>query len=342
MLVQTVDGIIRVSDLGITLPHEHVIMDFTCAWIPDPDNMYMPNQSFDFSLVTAARQNPQIIRSNLVLDEFAEEEVSYFSQSGGKSIVELTSEGLFPNPDRLKYIAGVCNLKIIAGCGYYRHIAQDPIVLKLKSNQITENILNSFYCGIHGTDIKAGVIGEIGTTFPLHPFEYESLVGSSKAQQILGAALYIHPDIAKYCHLEILDIVERSGANLQKTAICHVDQLLDTNWHNKIAERGVYLGFDTIGSEFIYDGIDEPKDWQRVESLLRLLDRGLIDQILLSHDMCYKIQYHKYGGYSYDHIITNIIPLLKKHGVSDREISKMMVDNPARLLSTPSLSPKQV
>jgi phosphotriesterase-related protein len=334
MVVQTVNGIIPINDLGITLPHEHLIMDFSCAWVQDPQNKYSTKQQFNNSLVSRAKENPQIIKSNLILDGRMEEEVQYFTQSGGRSIVELTSEGLFPNPGRLKEIASNCNVNIIAGCGFYRHIAQDSDILNLKSDRITEYILNCFYKGIRGTSIRAGVIGEVGTTFPLHPFEYESLIGSAQAQQILGAALYIHPDIYKYCHLEILDIVEGAGADLRKTVMCHVDQLLDTTWHAKIAQRGVYLGFDTFGSEFMYDGIKEPRDLQRVDCLVNLLDLGLVNQILLSHDMCYKIEWHRYGGYGYDHVLTNIVPILKGRGVSDREIVTMMIDNPARLLST--------
>jgi phosphotriesterase-related protein len=206
----------------------------------------------------------------------------------------------------------------------------------MKSDEIAEEIIESLLEGIDGTDVLAGIIGEVGTSVPLHHFERESLIAAAKAQSKTGAAISIHPDVWGRGHLEVLDIIENAGADPHRTMMSHMDEVTETRWHCEVAKRGVYLNFDTFGSEFSYDGIQEPKDTDRIKSLVTLLDKGYVDQLLLSQDLCYKIELTKYGGYGYSHILSNIVPHLKTYGVSERELSKMLVENPAKLLAITS------
>jgi phosphotriesterase-related protein len=206
----------------------------------------------------------------------------------------------------------------------------------MKSEQILDEILKSLQVGIGSTDVKAGIIGEIGSSVPLHPFERESLIAAAKAQRKTGVAINIHPDIWEFGHIDVLDILEAAGADLNRIVMSHMDEVVDTDWHCRIAERGVYLGFDTFGSEFSYDSVDEPRDSDRIGCLLDLLARGYVDQILLSQDICYKIQLGKYGGKGYTHILSNIVPHLRKAGVSEGELQKILVENPRKILSISS------
>ena len=64
--------------------------------------------------------------------------------------------------------------------------------------------------------------------------------------------------------------------------------------------------------------------------------KGYVDQILLSQDICYKIQLEKYGGKGYSHILSDILPYLRKAGVSEAELQKMLVENPRKILSISS------
>jgi phosphotriesterase-related protein len=173
----------------------------------------------------------------------------------------------------------------------------------------------------------------VGTSEPLHPFERASLIGAARAQRQTGAAINVHPDLWGRGHLAVLSILEAAGADLARTIMSHVDEVTDRAWHERIAERGVYLSFDTFGSEFAYDGVPEPRDTDRLRGLLHLLDKGYADRLLLSHDVCYKMQLTRYGGRGYSHLLANIVPELKQRGVSDGEIYKMLVANPARVLS---------
>lgn len=340
MHVQTVNGPVTPDSLGVALTHEHLFLDFTRGWIEPPKSLaYLAQAEVTPETTRALRQNPQYSKANLRLDDSdaAVTELKKFKALGGSTIVDVTSSGLGPEPLKLRAASRETSVNIVAGCGYYRHSTQSPEVLSMKSDQLFDEIIKSLEVGIGSTDVRAGIIGEIGTSVPLHPFERESLIAAAKAQCKTGVALNIHPDIWAFGHLDVLDILEAAGADLNRTVVSHIDEVADIDWHYKIARRGVYLSFDTFGSEFSYEGIDEPRDSARITCLLALLEKGYIDKLLLSQDICYKIQLEKHGGNGYSHLLLNILPQLKKAGVSESELHKMLVENPRNILAVSDL-----
>lgn len=60
---------------------------------------------------------------------------------------------------------------------------------------------------------------------------------------------------------------------------------------------------------------------------------GYIDRILLSQDVCLKTYARSHGGYGYDHILRTIVTMMKRIGLTDKEINHMMIQNPARVLA---------
>lgn len=336
MFVQTVNGKVAPESLGITLSHEHLVIDFRCAWMEPPkEYIHLSETEVSSGLISDLRLNPQYSKSNLVLDDeqTSIDELKRFRELGGTTIVDMTNWGLGPDPLKLRRISMHSNVQVVAGCGYYRYIGQNPATLAMKSDELAEDIIKSLLEGIGHTDVRAGIIGEVGTSVPLHPFEYESLIAAAKAQTKTGAAISIHPDVWGRGHLEVLDIIEKARVDPNRVMMSHMDEVVETSWHCEVAKRGVYLSFDTFGSEFSYDGIEEPNDIDRSNCLVELLDKGYVDQLLLSQDLCYKIELTKYGGYGYAHVLSNIVPHLRAHGVSEVELSKMLVENPARLLT---------
>ncbi len=336
MYIQTVRGPITPDMIGITLAHEHIFLDFRCVWTPPPAGISMLGDAeINAQTLLAVRKYPHSVRRNLVLDDMqlAISETSVFRQLGGNTIVELTNIGLGPQPLKLLELSNSLGINIVAGCGYYRHIAQSESVLTMKADELSENIVKSLEEGIEESDVRAGIIGEVGTSFPLHPFERESLLAAANAQAQTGVAINVHPDIWGRGQLEILKILELGGADLNRTVISHMDEITDSKLHLEVARRGVYLSFDTFGSEFDIDGVSEPRDEDRINCLLTLLEHGYVDKVLLSHDVCYQIQLSQNGGRGYGYLISSIVPTIKRQGVSSVEIDKMLTENPARLLA---------
>jgi phosphotriesterase-related protein len=76
-----------------------------------------------------------------------------------------------------------------------------------------------------------------------------------------------------------------------------------------------------------------PCDTEKVKRLTHLVDDGFAEQLLVSQDICFKISLKAFGGQGYDHILRNILPMMRKAGISEETIHQIMVRNPARVLA---------
>ena len=77
-----------------------------------------------------------------------------------------------------------------------------------------------------------------------------------------------------------------------------------------------------------------PDDQVRIDALRRIFDAGHGDRAFMSNDICMKSRLHKYGGWGYDHIQTNLLPFLRQSGFGDADLDLLFVENPKRLLDT--------
>ena len=77
----------------------------------------------------------------------------------------------------------------------------------------------------------------------------------------------------------------------------------------------------------------EPSDREYALAVARLAEAGYLDRLLISQDVCYKINLTQYGGYGYGHILRNIRPMLKDLGVTEEEIDTILIRNPKRILT---------
>ena len=341
MKIETVLGPIQPEELGVTLAHEHVFFDLRCLWEPPrperahlidaeptPENRDELARDLYDSRVNLHHEDPDL----------ASREVERFRAAGGASIVDVTTIGLAPQPAMLREIARATGLNIVAGAGYYREKCLPADVLDKPVDELADELERWVVEGMDGTDVRAGILGELGTMSPIRPFEERQLRAAARVQRKTGVAINVHPSIWAHEHLRIIDILEEAGAELARVAISHCDQLVEPDWHARIAARGVLLCFDTFGAEFEYDsdGSREPTDTERIDCLVRLLDAGRVAQLLLSHDICSRIQLQHYGGPGYDHVPGTIVPRLLAGGVSAADVEQMLVANPRRLLAMPA------
>ena len=103
-----------------------------------------------------------------------------------------------------------------------------------------------------------------------------------------------------------------------------------------LLRKGVYVEFDNFGKEYYIRREVRNSgyglfvhDTQRVTSLKKLIDDGFLHQVLLSCDLCLKNLMHTYGGWGYDHVLTNIVPMMEDEGITTEQIQTMLVKNPA-------------
>jgi phosphotriesterase-related protein len=339
--IETVLGPIEPQDLGVTLAHEHLLFDLRCLWEappperahligaePTPENRAELERDLYHSRTTLHQDDPDL----------AAREAARFKKAGGATIVDLTTIGLGPNPTALRDISKATGLNVVAGAGYYREKCLPPAVLDRSVEELADELEGWVVEGMYGTDVRAGILGELGTMSPIRPFEERQLQAAARVQRSTGVAINVHPSIWAHEHLRIIDVLEAAGADLDRVAISHCDQLVEPDWQRQIAERGVLLCFDTFGAQFEYesDGSREPTDAERIDCLKRLLDAGRASQLLLSHDICTRLQLRRYGGPGYDHVPTTIVGRLRAAGASNADLDRMLIENPRRLLAMPA------
>ena len=343
MTIQTVLGPVEKEALGVVAPHEHVFIDMK-VFFAEPEEISAGNAAYGkvaMDKLGLLRRNPFAILDNVRLtDEDAQcEELMRFKYAGGKTVVDATTAGLGRDPELLRRAAVKTGLHIITGAGYYVRPSLPSAVLDKTEADLEEEIVRQVEKGVGHTGIRAGVIGEVGVSHVLHPFEEKSLRASCRAQRRTGAPLLIHVNPWSTLGLEALRIVKQYGVKPEKTVICHVDVENREDYILELLDHGVFVEFDNFGKEMAVDLWNcQPgsgrfvTDWDRVHLVKKLVDRGFAGQILLSCDVCLKQLLRAYGGWGYDHVLVHVVPMLMEAGVERGLVDAMLTDNPARWL----------
>jgi phosphotriesterase-related protein len=334
---QTVQGIIDPDALGPTLMHEHLLWDIrTPAMQADPDQGPDICLSNVWKINYGSRKSP----NNLVFFDLdiATAEVENMRTAGGCSLVELTVGGLKPDPVGLAQIARATDTHIVMGCGHYVDEYQDAANHSRSIDQFAAEIVLQIYEGAWGTDVRAGIIGEIGCQAPWTDLEKRVMRGAPVAQQETGAALNVHPGRHPDQPQEVVDFVRAHGGDPARIIISHIDRtVFDDERLFRLADSGCILELDLFGQEqSLYSldlKVDLPNDAGRLHSIRRLIDRGHLEQITMSHDICYRTRLTQFGVHGYGHIFENVVPLMRRRGFSEDEIEQITIGTPKRLLT---------
>lgn len=345
MAVMTVKGPVNGQSLGIVSPHEHIFIDMS-VFYQEPEEISAKVRArgpVTIEKLGVLKRNPFAVLDNVQMTDFETQikEIEYFQNAGGCTVVDATTVGLGRDPELLRKVANRTGLHIIAGAGYYVEPAQKSSDLAISQQDIEEQIVREIEQGIGHTDIRAGIIGEIGISHILFPFEKKSLTAACRAQQRTGAPLMIHINPWSTQGYAAMEIVNEHGVAPNKVVICHSDVENREDYIFKLLDMGVFIEFDNFGKEMATDLWDVKPgsgrfvtDWERVRLVKKIVERGYAGQMLFSCDVCLKTLLHSYGGWGYDHVLSHIIPMLLEVGVSRQHIDQILIDNPARWLDS--------
>jgi phosphotriesterase-related protein len=182
--------------MGGTLTHEHLFIAGDGGYCDHGDELAetSPDGVPRLDTLWHWRENIDINRGNLRLDneDVATKEVSALRDYGIGTLLDLTSVGLGGNIRAVERVSVATGLNIVAGTGYYTGGSQSPEVLCTSEDDMVNRIVRDIEEGIDGTGICAGVIGEVGVSWPLKAFEERSLAASVRAMKHTGAAMSIH------------------------------------------------------------------------------------------------------------------------------------------------------
>jgi phosphotriesterase-related protein len=206
----------------------------------------------------------------------------------------------------------------------------------MTDRQVADWMVKELTEGADGTSIKAGYIGEIGISEIFDDKERKVLRAAAIAQKDTGVAINVHINPWTTNGLEAADILLEAGVAPDRICISHIDVENREDYVFALLKKGVYVEFDNFGKEYYIrrevrnSGYGNfVHDTDRVALVKQLIDRGYLRQLLLSCDVCLKNLLHKYGGWGYDHVLTNIVPMLEEAGVTEEQIKTMLVANPA-------------
>jgi phosphotriesterase-related protein len=337
-VIQTVCGPIEPEQLGVTLGHEHVLIDLRGLWEqpPSAERRALAETRISPGPRPSWIGNPYEARDNLLIDDedVAIEELRALAKAGGNSLIDMTVDGLDPKPEALRRISRRSGVNIVLGTGVYRAYAHPPGVAQSTIDDLAARFVKAIQVGIQGTDVRAGLLGELGTSSPIAPDEIKVLQAAARAHLTTGVSINVHVALFHREGPRVLDILQAEGVDLRRVALSHMDEAIDYEYHHSLASRGAWLSFDTLGSEEVYTTDKrEPTDQERIGLLLRLLEAGFAGQILLSQDVCTKLQLIRFGGPGYAHVLTTIVPRLRAAGVPTTTITQLLVDNPRRYLT---------
>ena len=340
--VLTVLGPIEPARVGIALTHEHLLIDFTTV-LTEPsvaserklmdepvllENLWWVRYNW-----TSSKDNLQLLDEDVAVAEAGD----YFA-SGGATMVDVTSIGIGRDPQALVRISRKTGLNVIMGSGFYVDKTHSDELRASSVEQIADMIITDVEIGAGNSGVRAGIIGEIGCSWPWTDSEKKVLEAAVAAQRTTGAPLLIHPGRDESAPMEILNSVVKFGGDLRRTVMGHIERTVyDRAVLKEIAETGVYLNFDLFGHDESHYPLapdsNMPADHERIEQIEYLIGEGRCSQLLLAHDVCSKHRLKRYGGHGYDHILTRVVPRMRARGMTEEDIRMMLVDNPTRMLT---------
>jgi phosphotriesterase-related protein len=259
------------------------------------------------------------------------DEVKACAQDGVTCIVDAGTDGLGRKIDALRTIATRSGMLIVACGGLHAKDDYPADALTKTADQIADDLVEK------ARRERWGAIGEMGTStaVPMDPIERKGLEAAAKAHLRTGLSIITHVSSGcAQCALDQVDLFERAGVDLQHVVIGHLNDIKDQPAAVPIAigKRGAYLGFDHSGKP------DDPRADEYPRTLLAVLDAGLEDRICLSSDFYAEKYLRKSGGPGIDMILTTIVPRLKRLGVSDAILHRILVENPRRVLTFTPMS----
>jgi phosphotriesterase-related protein len=318
--LNTARGAIDTTDLGVTLMHEHV-------FILSPDiTVNYPEVWGD----EAERETDAIARLNEL------------KSNGVDSIVDLTVIGMGRYIPRIARVAAATDINIVVATGVYTyndvpmyfHFTGPGGVLG-DAEPMVDMFVRDIEHGIADTGVKAAIL-KCATDEPgVTPGVERVLRAVATAHRQTGVPISTHTHAATRRGLEQQRIFAEEGVDLSRVVIGHSGDTTDLDYLEELIGNGSYIGMDRFGLDVFLPFED------RVNTVATLCERGHADKMVLSHDAACFIDWVPeemvpvvLPNSHYLHIHHDVIPALKQRGVTDEQLTTMLVDNPRRIFES--------
>ena len=243
---------------------------------------------------------------------------------GVSNIIEMTNRYMGRNPQFMLDLMRDTGINVVACSGYYQDAFFPEHVAARSVEQLAQEMVDEIVIGIDGTELKAGIIAEIGSSEGvITPLEEKVFIAAARAHIETGRPISTHTSFSTM-GLEQLALLQAHGVDLSRVTVGHCD--LKDNLDNilRMIDLGAYVQFDTIGKNNYYP------DEKRIGMLHALRNRGLLNRVMLSMDITRRSHLKANGGNGYDYLLTTFIPQLRQSGFSQADVDTMLRDNPSQ------------
>ncbi|NDO83572.1 phosphotriesterase-related protein [Citrobacter sp. NCU1] len=243
---------------------------------------------------------------------------------GVRNIIEMTNRYMGRNPQFMLDLMRDTGMNVVACTGYYQHAFFPEHVATRSVEQLAQEMVDEIICGIDGTELKAGIIAEIGSSEGvITALEEKVFIAAARAHNETGRPISTHTSFSTM-GLEQLALLKKYGVSLSRVVIGHCD--LKDNLDNilRMIDLGAYVQFDTIGKNSYYP------DEKRIGMLHALRDRDLLNRVMLSMDITRRSHLKANGGNGYDYLLTTFVPQLRQSGFSQADVDMMLRENPSQ------------
>ena len=312
--VNTVCGEKDIEELGFISPHEHILFS---------------------------------ARDDCIEEEL--EELNDYRRFGGCTIMEMSTPEIcaFDIKDEriavLKKLSEQSGVNIIYGAGFYKEPRLPELVKNSSIDELKDLIKKELLEGRGKDKIKAGFIGEVGSSnYTVYETEEKVLRAAGRASAETGYGISTHTGRGTM-YKEQLSFFEQEGADLTHVIIGHQDvyprlqeRIEDYEY---IFSKGAGVQFDCFGKEGFFEiandmayGQKFPYDEERATMIKHFVDKGYIKQIFISCDIDGRTLMKKWGGWGHSHLLTRALLLLRKEGLSWQQIDQITRINPKEFL----------
>ena len=185
--ILTVQGPVDPGELGPTIMHEHVLLDYRGKRREGLTATQATFYEEPVSLRNLSRLRSWVSPNadNLILGDVdvAIREVLEFKNWGGSGIVDCTSIGLGRDPAGLLQVSNATGLHIVMGAGWYTDSFHPPDMDSRTAEDLTDIIIRDVTVGAEGTTVRSGIIGEVGVGNALSPNELKSARAAARASR---------------------------------------------------------------------------------------------------------------------------------------------------------------
>ena len=303
-IIMTVRGPIAPSEFGKVLAHEHIMCDF----------------------IGAAKTGKHRYDADDVV-ETMKPYLESIRERGIKGFVDCTPAWLGRDVEILARLSELTDIHILTNTGLYG-AAEDNSVPSYAYQESAEDLaarwIKEWKEGIDGTNIRPGFIKTAVDKGPLSEIDRKLVCAAAKTHLQTGLTIACHTG-EKRAALAVLRQVQDAGVDPSALIIVHADGIADFKVHIELAKAGVWIAYDGVGEESIK---------RHVGLIKKMLDAGFGRQLLISHDAGWYFVGEGPAGKEkirpYTAISDKLIPALKAAGISNAELDKLLIDNPAR------------